>query len=104
MKLSNIGDVIASRSLMLNSDDGTKSEVLALLGKPLQDGRDFYCPYQIKGAGDEKVRGSYGIDAIQALHLAIRNLGVEVEVLNKELGGKLRWESGDVADFGFPAI
>jgi hypothetical protein len=75
-----------------------------LLGKPKQlpDHSDYYCSYQIKGAGDEKVRYSCGIDAFQALQLAIRTLGVELEVLNKDLGGKLEWEGDEKGWLGFP--
>ena len=92
MKLDGVGETIAVRKLTLVDQEGPGREVLALLGKPKQlpDHSDYYCPYQIKGAGDEKVSYSSGIDAFQALQLAIGTLGVELEVLNKELRGKLQ--------------
>lgn len=103
MKLENIGEVIASRALALLQDQGAPSEVLVLLGKPqkLPDHSDYYCPYQIKGAGDEKVRYVCGIDPFQALQLAFSTVGVELEVLNKELGGRLRWECDPAGGLGF---
>jgi hypothetical protein len=104
VKLENVGEVIATRSLVLNRPGESASEVTVLLGKPLSDGEQFYCPYQIKGAGDEKVRCAYGIDAFQALQLAHSILGVQLDVLHKELGGRLRWESGEENDFGFPSL
>jgi hypothetical protein len=105
VKLENIGEVIATRSLTMLRDEGAPSEVLVLLGKPqkLPDHSDYYCPYQIKGAGDEKVRYMCGIDTFQALQLALSILGVELEVLNKELGGRLRWECDDSGGLGFPS-
>jgi hypothetical protein len=85
-------------------DDGPPSDVLVLLGKPKRSPgyQDYYCPYQVKGAGTEKVRYMCGIDTFQALQLAIRSLGVELEVLNHQLGGKLQWEGDGKGWLGFP--
>jgi hypothetical protein len=104
MKLETVGEVIATRVLMLLGDKGASPEVLVLLGKPqkLPDHSDYYCAYQIKGAGDEKVRYTCGVDPFQALQLALSTLGVELEVLNKELGGRLRWECDSAGELGFP--
>ena len=101
MKLDDVGEVIATRTLKLAKEQN-KSEILVLLGKPRQlpDHSDYFCPYQIKGAGRENVRYACGIDPVQALILAISTLGVELAVLNKELGGALSWE-GD-PNLGFP--
>jgi hypothetical protein len=101
LKLEHVGDVIATRTLVLERDGEPPAQAKVLLGKPQAHGEEFYCPYQIKGAGDEKVRYAFGVDAFQALQLAISILGVEIEVLNKELGGRLRWECGGKDDFGF---
>jgi len=53
VKLESVGEVIATRTLMLLRDQGAASEVVVLLGKPLQlpDHQHYYCPYQVKGAG-----------------------------------------------------
>lgn len=106
MKLESIGEVIATRTLILLRGDGAASKVVVLLGRPQQlpDHEDYYCPYQIKGAGDEKVRYMCGVDSFQALHLALSTLRVELEVLDKELGGKLRWECDDTGGLGFPGF
>ena len=79
-------------------------EVLVLLGKPKQlpDHCDFYCPYQINGAGSETVRYMCGIDAFQALQLAIKALAADLEVLNEHLRGNLRWEGDENGWLGFP--
>lgn len=50
------------------------------------------------------VRYVCGVDPFQALHLALSTLRVELEVLNKELGGKLRWECDDKGGLGFPNV
>lgn len=104
MKLDDVGEIIATRSLSMLHDDRTSSEVLVVLGKPqplpgLET--DYYCPYQIRGAGSEKVRHTCGIDAFQAIKLAIRSLGVHLDLLNKELGGRLRWDGDKDGQLGF---
>ena len=106
MKLESVGEVIATRSLLLLRDGTAKAEVIVVLGKPQagQDQHGFYCPYQIRGAGDEKVRAAHGVDAFQALQLALSILAVELDVLNKELGGRLRWECDDEGGLGFPGF
>jgi hypothetical protein len=104
MKLKDVGEVIAERTLTLLGEDGPPLAVLVLLGKPqkLPDHSDYFCPYQIKGAGTQRVKYACGVDAFQALELALSTLGVELEVLNKELGGRLRWGCGEEGKFGFP--
>lgn len=106
MKLESVGELIASRSLTLMGDDNSTSEVTVLLGKPQQfpDDKNYFCPYQLKGVGDEKVRYMGGVDAFQALHLALSILRVELEVLNKQLAGRLRWECDDSGALGFPGF
>jgi hypothetical protein len=63
MKLENVGEVIASRKLSLAQQEGPPSEVLVLLGKPQKTPGfdDFYCPYQITGAGGNG-RGEITVD------------------------------------------
>ena len=104
LQLEDVGETIASRELSLLNSTGSPSEVRVLLGKPkhLPDRDDFYCPYQIKGAGTETVRFTCGIDAFQALLLAIRSLAGDIEVLNQALEGNLRWEGDEKGWLGFP--
>lgn len=102
--LDNVGEVVASRSLMLLKDHAATSEVLVLLGKPekLPDHTDYFCPYQIRGAGSERIKYACGVDAFQALRLALIAIGTELEALNEELGGKLRWHCDEKGGLGFP--
>jgi hypothetical protein len=102
--LDSVGEVIAVRTLKLQDEQGTPSEVSVLIGKPQKTpGFDeYYCPYQVKGAGPEKIRYACGVDAVQALLLTLWGLGVELEVLNSELGGRLSWECDEKGGFGFP--
>lgn len=103
LQLENVGEIIAERKLTLMRDGRPFSEVLVLLGRPKQlpDHPDFYCPYQFKGAGSEKVKYICGIDPFQALMLAIKSLACDLDLLNKHLGGNLRWEGDEKGWLGF---
>jgi hypothetical protein len=91
MQLKSIGPVIARRELLL---DG-KAPVEILIGRPYRapDVTSHYvCPYQIRGMGDERVRGVVGMDAIQAIQHAIHILGVRLKVADE--ADRLPWEGG----------
>lgn len=60
-----LGVVIAERHLEYNDPDSGMRSVQALLGSPVESvgGGEWYCPWQILGIGNEKVRAAYGVDA-----------------------------------------
>ena len=100
-----LDEVVATRVLrLLGGETSPDKEAVVKIGKPqpFPDGRDYFCPYQITGLGDEKVRYFGGIDAIQALHLAIVAAGADVFALNELCGGRLRWDGDEHGDLGFP--
>ena len=99
MKLRSLGPVIASRKLT----DANGGSVRVLIGKPrrYRGGHpDYYCPYSIKGLENE-IRYAGGVDAVQALQLAMKAIGIRLsqsEVL-------LRWDAGQkVGDLGFEGV
>lgn len=101
MKLQNVGTVIATRQLDLA--DGRK--VTVTIGKPekFPDGVNYYCPYQITGIKRDKVRHSGGVDAVQALELALKMIGADLYTSDEAQAGMLSWEGGSKkGDFGFP--
>ena len=102
MDLSSVGQVIATRRLTF-VDDKTR-EVFVTIGKSQQfpDSSDYYCAYQITGIGDGKIKHAGGIDAVQALELAMKMIGADLFAFNRALGGKLRWEGDEKGDLGFP--
>ena len=89
-----LGDVIATREFRVTRPQATR--VVLLIGKPkrLDSGDTYYCPYQITGTGDEKVRYAAGIDAVQSLQLAMGLIGADLAALDRASTGTLRWVLG----------
>jgi hypothetical protein len=92
VKLEKVGEIIAERKLKLVRDGFDGETVVVALGRPqlIRDHSDFYgCPYQIKRSDSQKLMTICGIDAFQALPLAINAIGVELEVIRRDSGGQL---------------
>jgi hypothetical protein len=76
-------DVIAERTLAATID-GSVLDVFVRFGKPIPYPKgDWACPYQIVGIGDEKVHSAFGIDAVQALQLAMFAAGAVLNMHRK---------------------
>lgn len=82
-----LGRVIATRRFRLRRQPDVSVELR--IGAPREMEQDAYCPVQIVGIGDEKVRPIFGVDTVQALQLAVRYL----EPLLIQYGDRLRWEN-----------
>lgn len=98
-------DVIAERTLEAGKPgtDGAK-EIRVRLGRPFSDPDpegDWICPVQILGLGDEEIANVYGIDAIQALTLALQKVGIDLAAATRS-GLELRWLEGSDLGFSLP--
>jgi hypothetical protein len=80
-----LGRVIATRRFRLHRQPGTIVELR--IGTPREMDQAAYCPVQLVGLGDEKVRRIFGVDTFQALQLAFHYL----EPMLLQYGGRLRW-------------
>jgi hypothetical protein len=98
--LKDVGEVIASRQFTLDK----AQSVTVVIGKPLQCGDiDWYCPYQKIGIGSGRVMRAQGVDAVQALVLALTMLGAELYCSKEYEAGRLSWDGGAVkGDLGIP--
>lgn len=92
MLLRNVGQVLATRTFELREGDRRK-EVRVLIGMPrrIPDESDFYCPYQIVGLLDERVRYTEGVDEAQALYLAMEASGTMLSATPEAISGRLTW-------------
>jgi hypothetical protein len=91
-----VGTIIATRRLVAVKGR-KKVNVLVKIGKPIKRDKDFACPIQVKGIGDEVVRYASGQDSMQALHLALQMIGIELLLRHDDY--KFSWL--DQPDAGF---
>lgn len=98
MKLTKITNAIASRTL--GSMDNRHVEIILGAPEKLPDDDDFYCPFMVKGLGDEQVRYAVGIDSLQALVLALQKLSIYVNALDDVKNGEIRWLDGSIPNLG----
>jgi len=99
MKIESIGEVIAERELdgQLN---GKACKVVVRFGKPFQDADDkscWYCAYSITTDNGERLFYGAGLDSLQALRIAIFNVGAELTTLYSNLN--LKWAGEDELGF-----
>ncbi len=101
MTIYALGELIAERKLTLVGT--TKQEISIKMGKPQSSGQnDYFCPVQILGLGSEKVHGIVGIDAFQAIQLAMEFIGHMLMYWNEANEAKVEWESDEKRGLGFP--
>lgn len=84
-----LGIVVARR--IFEHVDGRKVELI--IGKPemFPEGDDYYCPFKVEGIGDEKVRRSGGVDAVQAIILALQRAAMYLNSLDDVKRGDVHW-------------
>lgn len=97
MDVDQIGEICFERILALYGVE--RVVVIVGLPRPHPEG-DFYCPWEIRGLADEKVRSAHGIDAIQAFWLALHRIGAYLYTSDEGRSRRLSW-LGE-ADLGFP--
>lgn len=93
-----LGRPIAERALV----HGRKKRQLTVrIGAPKRaEDVDWVCPYQIAGLRDSRVDAAYGVDALQALMMALEGIRVRLE----KAGGGCTWVGGEEGDAGFPRL
>ncbi|HZU11067.1 MAG TPA: hypothetical protein VFA02_14270 [Pseudacidobacterium sp.] len=90
-------EVIAERNLTLDSD-GIERVVTVQIGRPyVEPDGAWFCPFNVLGLAPAGTRRAGGVDAIQALQLALVMIGAELSASSKSL----KWD-GEPST-GFPA-
>ncbi|MCA9429461.1 MAG: hypothetical protein KC940_03025, partial [Candidatus Omnitrophica bacterium] len=104
MNPKEIGTIIAERQFTLS--DNPDRIITARMGMPkvFSDNGDYCCPIQVLGAGNDRVLEVGGVDAVQAIDLALKALGARLWSMQKESGGKIVWLDEGNWDLGLPMI
>lgn len=103
MREFDLGEVIAERSLIFQANAGWSRDVRVRIGRPLSDSSDehgpWLCPYQVAGLNRDRVMAIFGVDAMQALLLAIHTIPAELAAFMREPGGRFLF--ADALETGF---
>ncbi len=99
LKLKSVGQIIAKRELDLA--DGGKVQITIGMPQAFPEGASFYCPYQIEGLRIQGVRYAGGIDAVQALQLAMNCIATDLYTSDAFKADQLRHLG--MRNLGFPA-
>lgn len=102
MLIPELGLHIAKRQIILRLHGETDTPLVVTIGKPKRfpEGSGYYCPYQIAGAGSERVQYTAGTDAIQSLQLVMQIIGVDLSAIARQFNGEIEWLGA--SDMGFP--
>lgn len=92
--------IIATRMLRLMGDDGDV-EVPVRLHMPVEDDRAWRCDYEIGWPRKPYAFRSFGVDAVQALQLAMWSIGIALHASPYHRSGQLIFEEEDPG-YGFP--
>lgn len=98
-----LGKIIAKRSLKAVDINGNEVEIQVLLGEPnkILDSIDIFAPYQIEYLDKKRLWYAVGIDGFQALHLAMKMIWVEIEVLERNCKIRLLFNRDKNGNLGF---
>jgi hypothetical protein len=95
-----IGTVIANRVLSLAP--GGKVVVTIGQPRPFPGGKNFFCPFKVEGLGHGNITRAGGVDAVQALQLALQMVGTVLYTSQEYKDGRLTWDGGENGSLGFP--
>lgn len=100
LKVVDIGEPIATRLLSAGAE-----RIVVTIGKPrpFEDGNDYYCPFSIEHAGKRSISYAGGMDAVQALQLAMKKIGMDLEHIGRQRGLQISWVADTPGDTGFPS-
>ncbi|MBI1281072.1 MAG: hypothetical protein GC179_23300 [Anaerolineaceae bacterium] len=105
MREYQLGEVVLEREFETTDSDGNIGLVKLLIGKAYRDTEPPFpwcSPFQIIGVGDEKVRGVWGFDSIQALTDSLPVIKAYLRVFAKDQQKTITWLGMD--DLGLPDV
>ncbi|MFD0935485.1 DUF6968 family protein [Methylobacterium trifolii] len=92
--------IIATRNLVLKNS-GADSEIQIRIMNPEFNQDQWICRYEIQWPNAQRSSFAAGVDSVQALHLALQKIGLDLYMSDGHASGNLVWmEAGK--GYGFP--
>ena len=92
--------IIAERVLKLRGGQGDV-EIPVLIFAPQRTEDDWSCQIEIGWPGEKLTRIAVGVDAVQALELALKMIGAQIYASDHHESGALEWLKPEKG-YGFP--
>lgn len=94
-----LGTVIARREF-----DCDAEKVLLEIGTPypVDEGKNWFCPYRITGLGFGRVKRAGGVDSLQAIYLAMQTAATDLYCSDAARKKTLKWL--DQRNLGLPVL
>ena len=94
-----LGKIVAER--ILTGESKRRERIIVRVGMPRKAiPQDWVCPFQISGIHGSRVYPAYGVDAIQALQLALEAIRLQLARYRV----RATWPGGEKGDPGFPQM
>jgi len=97
------GPVIAYRRYFVSGDADGATLVEVAVAAPVKSPHredEFMCSFRVRSPASEQIETVYGIDALQALLLALGQIEASLHSIDRSSVPALRWVGGDAHDFG----
>lgn len=91
---------IAERVLTFRDGPGAVAVTVRIF-RPETDGVDWTCRYEIDWPDGRRVSAAAGFDSVQALHLALQKIGIDLYMSRYHATGSLSWGPPG-SGYGFP--
>ncbi|HMM78994.1 MAG TPA: hypothetical protein PKC65_03115 [Pyrinomonadaceae bacterium] len=98
-----LGETIAERTFRVHDENGNETFAKVIFGMPrqMQDSDDVFVPYLIEALDRKKLWYMVGIDAFQAIQLALRVISSEIFAIENRYNVKFSWDGDDEGGLGF---
>jgi hypothetical protein len=93
-------ELVAERHLTLRTEDGERTIIIRVFAPERSDG-DWACRYGIDWPHEPRSFQAHGVDAMQALQLALNMIAAEIYCSPYHQSGALFWERPG-GGYGFP--
>jgi hypothetical protein len=93
--------VVATRTLTFRNGNEDRNVAVRIFAPEQEQSRAWSCAYEIDWPEGTRKFAAYGVDAVQAIELALRTIGAEIYTSDYHKSNLLSWEKPGQG-YGFP--